>query len=68
MASSGVHSVGRFHDEVYLQEDLVKFLIELCRDSDEKWNGKREYDVDRHYQKARELIKRAGYVYRKRRK
>ncbi len=50
-----------------IRDGLVKFLIELCRDSDERWSG-RECVANKQYRKARELIKRAGYVYRKRRK
>jgi hypothetical protein len=46
-----------------LNSDMVKFLIGLCRLSDDYWSANRTPDTERRYQKARRLIARAGHKY-----
>jgi len=42
---------------------MAKYLVYLCRFSDVKWNGYRDDDCEKHYLRARGLIKRAGFKY-----
>lgn len=43
---------------------MAKFLIKLCRHSDDKWNGRRKADCNKDYNLARKLIKAAGFPYK----
>ena len=42
---------------------MVRFLIHLCRVSDEQWGGYRDEPTDKRYKRARRLIKQAGFKY-----
>ena len=49
--------IKRTHDE------MARFLIELCAYSDSAWGSSRTADTKRRYNKARRLIRRAGFKY-----
>lgn len=51
----------KFNKELF--EEMVEFLVDLCHNSDVKWKGKRRKNVEKDYQRARDLIRRAGYDY-----
>ena len=42
---------------------MARFLIRVCRDSDERFSGNRSDIAQRHYNVARRLIKQAGMKY-----
>jgi hypothetical protein len=47
-------------------DDMARFLIELCRYSDEHWYGLRDPETNKRYLKAVRLLKRAGQEYKAR--
>ena len=46
-----------------LTRDMGKFLIQLCRNSDESWSSRSDR-VEKFYQTAIKLIERAGMKYK----
>jgi len=44
-------------------DEMAKFLLYLCRFSDIEHDAYRTGTTERHYQRARRLIKRAGLKY-----
>lgn len=42
---------------------MARFIKHLCRFSDTYYNGHRSSTVDKHYRRARRLLKKAGIKY-----
>jgi hypothetical protein len=52
--------------ELKKSHDAMAVLLRgLCQYSDDYYNGRREMETERRYQKAKRLLRRAGFPYKR---